>query len=246
MPSRLYPLRLHYLWDVGFHHMESLASNMSRFWLIPLILAVFVIVPFAIWGDRIEAMIAVDPESGSLGASGMHAGLAGILLLVSDLFLPIPTTSIIAGLGILYGPLLGTVFALTGAMLAALTGYALGRIAGRPLALRWLGEHLDTGERAFARHGGWIVAASRWMPVLPEVISVSAGISRMPLPAFLLAAFCGALPHCALFAIIGHLGAAAPVWTIAISALIPLVLWFIADRAGWMRKLGLGQTDQPK
>ena len=219
---------------------------MSRFWLVPLILAVFVIVPFAIWGDRIEAMIAVDPASGALGTSGMHAGLAGILLLVSDIFLPIPTTAIIAGLGILYGPMLGTVYATAGAMLAALVGYSLGRFAGHPLARHWLGDHLTAGEHAFQRHGGWIVAASRWMPVLPEVISVSAGISRMPLPAFLLAAFCGALPHCALFAIIGHLGAAAPVWTVAISALIPLVLWFIADRAGWTRKLGLGQKDQPK
>ena len=219
---------------------------MSRFWLVPLTLAVFVLVPFAIWGDRIESMIKVNTETGTLGTSGIHAGLAGILLLIGDLFLPIPTTSIISGLGILYGPLIGTGFALAGSLLAALTGYALGRIAGRPLAKHWLGGHLASGERAFARHGGWIVAASRWMPVLPEVISVSAGISRMPLPAFLLAAFCGALPHCTLFTIIGHLGAATPVWTIAISALIPLVLWFIADRAGWMRRLGLDATDPAK
>ena len=240
--SRPYPHRLHSLWDVDFRPVELMSVWMSRFWLVPLILTVFVIVPFAIWGDRIETMISLDADTGTLGAAGSHAGLVGILLLVSDLVLPIPTTSIIAGLGILYGPVLGTVFALIGAMLAALVGYALGRIAGRPLAQRWLGTHLVSGERAFQRHGGWIVAASRWMPVLPEVISVSAGISRMPLAAFLLAAFCGALPHCAVFAIIGHLGAATPIWTIAISALIPLVLWFIADRAGWMHRLGTGRA----
>ena len=210
---------------------------MSRFWLVPVVLAIFVLIPFAIWGDRIETMITVNPETGALGASGLHAGLTGILLLVSDLFLPIPTTAILSGLGILYGPVWGTLFGLVGALLAALVGYGLGRLAGRPLARRWLGDHLVTGERAFVRHGGWIVAASRWMPVLPEVISVSAGISRMPLPAFLFAAFCGALPHCAVFAIIGHLGAATPAWTVAISALIPIVLWFIADRAGLMKRL---------
>lgn len=213
---------------------------MSRFWLVPLILALFVIVPFAIWGERIESMITVNPETGALGTSGIHAGLAGILLLISDLFLPIPTTAILSGLGILYGPLVGTGFGLVGSMLAALVGYGLGRVAGRPLAQRWLGAHLSTGERAFRRHGGWIVAASRWMPVLPEVISVSAGISRMPLFAFLFAAFCGALPHCAVFAIIGHLGAGTPAWTLAFSALIPIILWFIADRAGLMQRLGAG------
>ena len=109
-------------------------------------------------------------------------------------------------------------------MVAASVGYGIGRFAGRPFAERWMGESLKTGERAFARHGGWIVAASRWMPVMPEVVSVVAGISRMPPPAFLLAALCGSLPHCAVFATIGALGAATPVWTIAISALVPIVL----------------------
>ena len=70
------------------------------------------------------------------------------------------------------------------------------------------------------------------MPILPEVISVVAGVSRMPLPNFLLAAFCGVLPHCAVFAMIGHLGAEQPVWTLVISALVPVALWLVLDRLG--------------
>ncbi len=212
---------------------------MPRFWLVPLLLAALVIGPFLIWGDSIEALITVDEGGAGFRGSGLHGAFVGIGLLVADLFLPIPTTSVIAGLGILYGPFLGTVYALAGSMLAALIGYFLGRVAGRPLAERWLGDQLATGERAFARHGGWIVAASRWMPVLPEVISVSAGISRMPLAAFLAAAFCGALPHCALFAVIGHLGAEAPIWTIVISAVVPIVLWMIAHKLGLTQRLGM-------
>ena len=219
---------------------------MSRFWLVPLLLAVLVIGPFVIWGDSIEALVTVDPQNSGFRGTTLHGGLVGIGLLIADLFIPIPTTSVIAGLGILYGPFVGGAYALAGSMLAALIGYMLGRFAGRPLAERWLGSQLQVGERAFSRHGGWIVAASRWMPVLPEVISVSAGISRMPLPAFLAAAFCGALPHCAVFAFVGHLGAEAPVWTIVISAIVPIVLWLIAHRLGWTRQLGLrpdGQAD---
>jgi membrane protein DedA with SNARE-associated domain len=135
--------------------------------------------------------------------------------------------------------MLGTLYALAGSVLAAVVGYGLGRFLGRPFAVRWIGEHLQTGERAFARYGGWIVAASRWMPVLPEVISVCAGFSRMPFLAFLVAVFCGALPHCAAFAVIGHLGADTPIWTVLISALIPILLWLLAVWTGLTQRLGL-------
>ena len=212
---------------------------MSRFWLIPVLLILMVVVPFLLWGEYLESLLTLEGARDVFGSGTMHAGLVGIALLVSDLFLPIPTTSIIAGLGIVYGPFLGTVYAIAGSMLAACVGYWLGRYLGRPFAQRWLGSQLEAGERAFARYGGWIVAASRWMPVLPEVISVCAGISRMPFPAFLVAAFCGSLPHCAVFATIGHLGAGTPVWTVLISALIPIVLWFLAAWAGLTRRLGL-------
>ncbi|MEM6662932.1 MAG: VTT domain-containing protein [Pseudomonadota bacterium] len=212
---------------------------MSRFWVVPLLLMVMVIVPFLVWGEHLEALLNIEAAQTTFGDGELHSGLLGIALLVADLFLPIPTTSIIAGLGIIYGPVVGTAYALAGSILAACAGYVLGRFLGRPFAARWLGDHLLTGEKAFARHGGWIVAASRWMPVLPEVISVSAGIGRMSFPAFLAAAFCGALPHCAAFAAIGHLGAETPIWTVLISALLPIVLWLIAVWTGLAARLGL-------
>ena len=210
---------------------------MSRFLLIPAALAVLVVVPFLIWGDRLGGL-AVTGDGSPAGDSG-HAGLIGIGLLVADLFLPVPTSSVIAGLGIVYGPVAGTVYALAGSLLAAATGYALGRLLGRPFARRWLGPHMAAGERAFARHGGWIVAASRWMPVLPEVVSVSAGVSRMPFAAFMAAALCGALPHTALFAVAGHLGAETPGWTLLVSAVVPLLLWLVVVRTGLARRAGL-------
>lgn len=222
-----------------FLMVESL-TNMSKFWLIPLLLIVMVVVPFLIWGERLESFLNIETARQEFGGGTVHAGLMGIMLLLADLFLPIPTTSVIAGLGILYGPFVGTLYALAGSLLAACAGYVLGAFLGRPFAVRWLGSHLQTGERAFARHGGWIVAASRWMPVLPEVISVCAGVSKMAFPAFLVAAFCGALPHCVTFAVIGHLGADTPAWTVLISALIPIGLWFLAVRTGLAERLGLG------
>ena len=214
---------------------------MNRFWIAPLVLVILVVIPFLMWGDAITAMLEVDPETGSFGDSTIHGGLFGMSVLVADIALPIPTSSVIAGLGILYGPLEGAAWAVTGMMLAAVAGYGIGRYLGRPAATRWIGDHLSTGEHAFARYGGWIVAASRWLPVLPEVVSVVAGLSRMPFPAFLLAAFCGTLPLCAVFATIGHLGAGTPVWTLVLSALVPLALWAVAEATGLARRIGLSR-----
>ena len=205
---------------------------MNRFWLIPLVLIVLVIGPFLIWGDVLVSMSRADAATGTFGGQQVHGAIVAIGLFVADLALPIPTTSVIAGLGILYGPILGTIYAVAGSMLAALIGYGIGRGMGRPFAAAWIGDQLIAGERTFQAYGGWIVAGSRWMPVLPEVVSVVAGVSRMPLPVFLMAAFCGVLPHCAVFAVIGHLGSEQPVWTLMISALLPVALWLVLDRLG--------------
>lgn len=211
---------------------------MNRFWLVPVVFAVFVIGPFLVWGDKLSALFTGQGAIEVLGAQDSFAWIIGIGLLVADIFLPIPTTAIIAALGIYYGPVIGTLVSLTGSVAAALVGYGIGRILGRPAAQQFIGDAIETGESVFARYGGWIVAASRWMPVLPEVISCVAGVSRMPLALFLGAVICGALPLCMTFAVVGHLGAEEPGWTLALSALAPIALWFVADRLGLPRFFG--------
>lgn len=212
---------------------------MSRFWLIPLLAALLVIGPFLLWGETLEALYDIE---GVVAMMRDRPGLgwalgAGLILL--DLFLPIPLTAVVAALGIVYGPVVGGAVGLAGMTMAAALGYALGRALGRPAAIRFLGPSVAQGERLFARYGGWIVCGSRWAPVLPEVVSFVAGVGRMPFPKFLLAAALGALPLCALFATLGHLGADEPVWTLALCAVAPILLWLIADRAGLTRRLTL-------
>lgn len=215
--------------------MDLLLVLMNRFWLVPLVFALFVIGPFLVWGDMLTALFTGQGATEVLGDGNSYAWIIGIGLLVADIFLPIPTTAIIAALGIYYGPVIGTLVSLAGSVAAALVGYGIGRILGRPAAQRFIGDAIETGERVFSHHGGWIVAASRWMPVLPEVVSCVAGVSRMPLPLFLGAVICGAFPLCVTFAVIGHLGADEPGWTLALSALAPIGLWYVAERLGLSR-----------
>lgn len=153
-------------------------------------------------------------------------------MLLADIVIPVPTTAVIAALGIVYGPIAGTLVAVLGMGLAAGVGYGIGRCLGRPVVDRLFRGALLEGEQLFARRGGWIVAVSRWLPVLPEVVSVAAGLGRMTPAIFMAAALCGIVPICAVFAIAGHLGADRPVATLLISAAAPVGLWLLVRRFG--------------
>lgn len=206
------------------------------FWRLAAIflgLAVIVALPFLIWGDRFEAVLGPDRLLGWFQEYRSVAWIVAIGLLVSDLILPIPNTMVMAALGALYGPLLGGFVSVVGNCLSGLLGYGLCRRFGRPVARRLLGESdLVAGEALFARSGGPMVALSRWLPVVPEVISCMAGLGRMPLRRFLLALLCGSVPLGFAVAAIGYAGSDRPFLTLLLSALLPLPIWYILRRMG--------------
>ena len=75
-----------------------------------------------------------------------------------------------------------------------------------------------------------MVALSRALPILPEVISCTAGLVRMPFRRFVVALACGSVPMGFLFAAIGNSGRDAPGWAVALSVVIPGVLWLAAAK----------------
>jgi uncharacterized membrane protein YdjX (TVP38/TMEM64 family) len=201
---------------------------MVRLFWIFLGLALLVLIPFLIWGEGLERTFSQEGVVAWLADYGRWAWAAGMLLLASDLLLPIPATAVIAALGFVYGPLWGGLIATAGGVLGGVLGYGLCRAFGRPLALRILGkDDLEQGERLFARAGGWLVVLSRWLPIFPEVIACMAGLSRMPLWTFLIALLCGSAPLGFVFATIGHAGVEHPVLAITLSAVAPPILWLI-------------------
>ena len=191
-----------------------------------LLLALIVLIPFLIWGSGFEQSFSQEGAIAWLTGYGQWASVAGILLLMSDLVLPIPATAVMAALGFVYGPVAGGLIATLGGFLSGALGYLLCRWFGRPVAIRLLGpKDLADGERLFARVGGWLVVLSRWLPVFPEVIACMAGLSRMPPLPFFAALACGSAPLGFVFAMIGHAGVDHPVLAITLSAGLPPLLW---------------------
>jgi len=201
---------------------------MLRFIGIALGLVLFVAAPFFLFGDRFEQLFAGKGALSLLRDHGAFAWTVAIGLLIADLAFPIPTTAVMAALGMIYGPVLGGAVAAAGSGISGLVGYGLCRYLGRPFAL-WLSgrQGLDAGERIFKGAGGWVVAMSRWVPVLSEVVACIAGLSRMSFPVFFVALMCGSIPLGFVFAAIGHLGGGHPVMTLVLSAVLPFLLWVI-------------------
>ena len=191
-----------------------------------VVLAILVLIPFLIWGEGFEQRFSQVGAIEWLRHYGRWAWVPATLLLISDLFLPIPATAVMAALGFIYGPFAGGVIATLGSFCSGALAYLLCRNFGRPVAVRVLGaQELIDGERLFARVGAWLVVLSRWLPIFPEVIACMAGLARMPAWAFFTALACGSAPLGFVFAAIGHAGVTHPVLAIALSAGLPPLLW---------------------
>ena len=193
-------------------------------------LSLLVLIPFLIWGDWFERMFSGDALQEWLASQGLAWGwLLAMLLLAADLFLPVPGTAVMSGLGYVYGPLWGGTIAATGSFLAGALAYGLCRRFGEGMAVRLMGaEGYTRGRRLFAGgSGGFIVALSRCLPVLPEVIACMAGLTKMPPHRFFTALACGCVPMGFLFAWIGAAGRDTPGLAIGLSILIPAILYGI-------------------
>ena len=193
-----------------------------------IIFAIVLCLPFLIWGDQFMQWFTGDAAIQWIRGWGAWGWLAVIGLLMSDLFLPIPATPVMSAAGFLYGTWIGGLVSSVGSVAAGLLGYWLCRGFGRGLALRLTGEkELAENETLFRRSGPWIVAASRWLPLLPAVISCLAGLTRMPARTFTLALICGSVPMSFVYAAIGAAGQENPKLAIGLSVLVPPVLWVV-------------------
>lgn len=206
------------------------------------LLAVAILAGWLVWGGSWETRLSLAGSVGWLESAGPWAWAVGIGLLVADVVLPIPATVVMSALGLIYGPAVGGAIAAAGSICAGLAGYGLGRLPGARAAKWLLGERDFTrGHLLFASGGGWLVAMSRALPILPEAISCTAGLVRMPFPRFLAALACGGVPMGFLFAGIGSAGTSSPGIALALSLVAPAVLWAVARR--WRKFPGGPQRD---
>jgi len=196
--------------------------------LLFFVLTILVLVPFFIVGEAWTERFTFEGAVDWLREYGSWAWLAGIILLVLDIFLPIPATLVMSGLGFVYGAVGGGLIAAFGSFASGAVGYWLCRSFGVQTAKKILGENdFEKGTRTFTEVGGWLVVVSRWLPVFPEVISCMAGLNRMPKLKYHLALLASAIPMGFIYAYIGEAGIKDPSKALLLSALLPPLIWLV-------------------
>jgi len=153
------------------------------------------------WGWFGVAMLLAFENATGITPSEIILGLAGWML-ISEHQLP---PSMIP---------LGGLYAAIGSVLGASVAYWVARLGGRPLVdrlARWLridSAHIDRAENQFHRWGTGLVLVGRVMPGVRTLVSIPAGLARMPFATFFVATFIGAYVWCTLLIgagyVLGH------------------------------------------
>ena len=131
-----------------------------------------------------------------------YPGVFVLIMLESTLF-PIPSEVVMPFAGYLASQgefslpvilVINSVAALVGSCIS----YWIGVVGGKPFLVSYgkyflVRQHeIERTEAFFARHGKKTIFIARFLPVIRHIISVPAGIARMPLPGFFLQTFLGA------------------------------------------------------
>ena len=147
----------------------------------------------------------------------LDLGYPGIIALMAmeSSILPVPSELVMppAGYWAAKGQMsfpIALVCGVVGSIIGALANYYGAQLVGRPLIQRYgkyvlLSEkNLLRSERFFAEHGEISTLIGRLFPVIRHLISVPAGLHRMPLPKFILYTAVGAAVWCAILTWIGY------------------------------------------
>jgi membrane protein DedA with SNARE-associated domain len=134
------------------------------------------------------------------------AGYPGLFaaMVAENLFPPIPSELVLplAGFEAFEGNMVfawAVLAATAGSLAGALILYVIGLYGGRPVVFRYgrilrVGPaDLDRAERWFERWGTWVVLVARVIPIARSLVSIPAGLARMPLGRFIALTTIGSL-----------------------------------------------------
>lgn len=155
---------------------------MTRWTVIALLLAALILVPFALFNDRLSALAGVWLAS---DRSDWSVAWAVVALLAVDVALPVPSSLVSAAAGLALGFWLATAAIWTGMTAGCVIGYLFGSRTAAAAA-RFVGPAGMTRARgAWTRFGDYAIVLCRPVPVLAEASVVFAGIVGRPFRPFL-------------------------------------------------------------
>ena len=188
-------------------------------------------------------------------------GYTGIVVLmtIESSFIPFPSELVMPPAGYLAAqgrmdPVLAVLAGTFGSILGALFNYWFAIRVGEPFLRRYgkyffvSAEHLDRAEGFFARHGEISTFIGRLVPVVRQLISIPAGMARVPLGRFVAFTTLGAGIWCAILVYIGWFvgrheatlveGVVKAYSTRAFLYLLPVLILIVVGYVVWHRRRG--------
>lgn len=164
-------------------------------------------------------------------------GVAGSIgLMIAHSFLPFPAEILALANGMVYGPVWGALITWTGAMIGAVTAFALVRALGRPVVRALLShKHLHTLEHWSRERGGQALLVSRLIPVIAfNLINYAAALTEISWWTFLWATGLGILPLTIILAVLGDNVLAMPLWAWLLLGAGTVFAWVLLGQ--WHKK----------
>lgn len=233
---------------------DKLASSLHRRRLRNLFVA-FVVLALTVGAAWIYVSLESPPSIAEMLAAaerGRDSGFAPWIALASFVIgglLVFPVNLLIAATIVVFGPVMGALYALLGSVASAIVVHELGRRLPATLVARVFGTRGERLRKRIVGHGLLAVAIVRMLPVAPySVVSVFFGVARVRRLDYIIGTALGMLPGITLYAIFVDRAREALLnphplaWLGVIAAILLIVIVAIGLRA-WQRKRDDADTD---
>jgi uncharacterized membrane protein YdjX (TVP38/TMEM64 family) len=210
-------------------------SHFIKIFLLLILVSILFLVQF-LW----DVTSYFNPEKIQklLSSAGNFAPFIYIATMVLAVVIsPIPSLPLDIAAGAFFGPFLGTLFSVAGALGGAIVSFMISRYIGREFIERFLGGHINFCTECSDELLTKIVFLSRLLPIVSfDVISYGAGLTKMSLKKFSLATALGMIPLTFVYNYFGSVLVIGKGLTI-ILGLVMVVLFFLVPR--WIERNNL-------
>jgi uncharacterized membrane protein YdjX (TVP38/TMEM64 family) len=171
---------------------------MRRWWSLTLGIALLMLGIF--FAANASGIAWLEDPMPAMKAARPAAAAIGVLLLILDIVLPVPSIPVMVALGALFGVTTGALLSLAGSIGCALVGFGIGR-AGNGLIRRFVtpAEHERAG--AYLQRWGVVaIALTRSIPIVAETVVILAGGSPVTWTQAIVATVAGSIIPCLVYA----------------------------------------------
>lgn len=213
---------MHILYLYAIDGWETIIMNRNRALLgIIALMILMLLVAVSVLALRFMNHLSLQQVKAAIESLGVLAPVVFILMCVARGVIFIPCGLLSALGGMLFGPLLGTIFALSGLTAGSVITFFLARGFGKGWAQRILGHKYDEYEGYISKDSFYCIFLMRVVPILPfDAVSCISGMSRARVDKYILATLMGSLPGVFIYVFFGDSVRSMSIRRVAISAVL--------------------------